>query len=113
MTDHTLPDWHSTFSAHVEAGTDTVHARGSLDLLTLELLRGTVEILIHAGHLDVTVDLSGLTAIDHAGLLMLGGLREDLDYRGGSLTLSGAAGTVRSALAGAALPVAGLAEASS
>jgi anti-anti-sigma regulatory factor len=93
-----LPDWHSTFSANADIRTDTVYVRGVLDLLTVELLRGTVEVLISAGRLDITVDLSDLCQIDHAGVLMLGGLSEELSYRSGSLTLIKAKPAVAKAL---------------
>jgi anti-anti-sigma factor len=82
-----LPNWHSTFSANADTRTSTVHARGSLDLLNVELLRGAVEVLITAGRLDITVDLAEINFVDQAGVLLLGGLRQDLDYRGGNLTL--------------------------
>jgi anti-anti-sigma factor len=82
-----LPDWHSTFSANADITTNTVYVRGVLDLLTVELLRGTVEVLISAGRLDITVDLSDLSQIDHAGALMFGGLQQRLSYRRGSLML--------------------------
>jgi anti-anti-sigma factor len=94
-----LPDWHSTFSANADTTTNTVYVRGVLDLLTVELLRGTVEVLISAGRLDITVDLSDLCQLDHAGVLMLGGLCQDLSYRGGSLTLIKARPAVADALA--------------
>lgn len=64
-----------------------MHARGSLDLLNVELLRGAVEVLITSGRLDITVDLAEINFVDQAGVLLLGGLRQDLDYRGGSLIL--------------------------
>ena len=82
-----LPNWHSTFSANADTRTSTVHARGSLDLLNVELLRGAVEVLITSGRLDITVDLAEINFVDQAGVLLLGGLRQDLDYRGGSLIL--------------------------
>lgn len=100
-----LPDWHSTFTANADTATSTVYARGALDLLTLELLRGTVEVLIRSGHVDVTLDLSELTSVDHAGLLLLGGLRHDLDYRGGRLRIVNAHGSVHDAVLGAHLPL--------
>ena len=93
-----LPDWHSTFSANADITTNTVYVRGVLDLLTVELLRGTVEVLISAGRLDITIDLSDLCQVDHAGVLMLGGLWQDLGYRGGSLTLIKAKPSVGQAL---------------
>lgn len=93
-----IPSWHSTFSAHAEAGTSTVHARGALDLFSLELLRGTVAILIDAGHVNVTLDLGQVTAIDHAGLLMLADLHDDLEARDGRLAVRNARPSIRRAL---------------
>jgi anti-sigma B factor antagonist len=93
-----LPDWHSTFTANADTTTNTVYARGVLDLLTVELLRGKVEDMIRAGRVDITIDLTELSHIDHAGLLLLGGIWHDLAYRGGSLTLINAGSTVREAL---------------
>ncbi|HEU5267493.1 MAG TPA: STAS domain-containing protein [Jatrophihabitans sp.] len=94
----TPTDWRSIFTTHADAGSSTVHARGRLDMFTFELLRGTIEHFISAGRVDITVDLTELTSIDHTALLMLGGLRHDLDYRGGSLTLTSPQPEVRVAL---------------
>ena len=99
-----LPNWHSTFSANADTRTSTVHARGSLDLINVELLRGAAEVLITAGRLDITVDLAEVSFVDQAGLLLLGGLRQDLEYRGGSLTLVNAPHAVNETLRRAHLP---------
>jgi anti-anti-sigma factor len=92
------PEWHSTFAADADTTTATVHARGALDLLTVEVLRGTVDVITTAGHSDVTIDLTELESIDQAGLVLLGTLRDDLERRGGSLELANANATVRQAL---------------
>ena len=93
-----LPDWHSTFSANAVVTCNTVHARGVLDLLTVELLRGTVGVLIGAGQVDVTIDLEELSHIDHAGVLLIAGISHDLAYRSGSHTLINANPSVQRAL---------------
>jgi anti-anti-sigma factor len=102
-----LPDWHSTFSANADVTCNTVHARGVLDLLTVELLRGTVGVLISAGQVDVTIDLQELSHIDHSGVLLIGGISHDLAYRSGSLTLINANPSVQRALETIDLRVAG------
>lgn len=101
-----LPNWHSTFSANADTRTGTVHARGSLDLLNVELLRGAVEVLIASGRVEVTIDLSNITFVDQTGLLLLGSLRDDLDYRGGRLTLVNPRPSVNDTLRRAHLPLA-------
>lgn len=40
-----LPAWHSTFAASAEVATATVHARGTLDLFTVDLLQGAIDVL--------------------------------------------------------------------
>lgn len=101
-----LPDWHSTFSANADLTSNTVYARGVLDLLTAELLRGTVDVLLGAGRLDVRIDLYGLRHVDRAGLLLLSEIRHDLEHREGSLALVNPSSTVRQLLVTAGLPVA-------
>ena len=93
-----LPDWHSTFSANADVTCNTVHARGALDLFTVELLRGTVGVLISAGQVDVTIDLADLSLIDHAGVSLIAGISHDLACRSGSLTLINANSSVQRAL---------------
>ncbi len=82
-----------------------MHARGSLNLLNVELLRGTVEVLIASGRVEVTIDLSKINFVDQTGLLLLGSLRDDLEYRGGRLTLVNPQRSVNETLRRAQLPV--------
>ena len=100
-----LPNWHSTFSANADTRTSTVHARGSLDLLNVELLRGAVDVLITSGRVDITIDLTDINFVDQTGVLLLGSLRQDLEYRGGRLTLINAQHSVNETLRRAQLPV--------
>ena len=67
MDVHELPKWHSTFSANADVATSTVHARGELDLLTVDLLWGTIDVLLRGGHYHVTLGLAEVSGIDAAG----------------------------------------------
>ena len=53
-------------------------------------LRNTIGALIKAGHLDIVVDLSGLTHLDARGLGELATAMKTVDRAGGRLTLSAA-----------------------
>jgi len=86
VDDTGLPHWHATFAASCDARTATVYARGSLDLFTVEYLRGAVDIVRRAGHVDVHIQAADLIAIDRAGLAYVQALAVDLDRFGGSLT---------------------------
>ncbi len=61
MNKQDLPNWHSTFSADADVATSTAHARGELDRLTVDLLWGTIDVLIRAGHYRITLDLADVT----------------------------------------------------
>lgn len=84
---HELPNLHSTFSANAEVATSTVHARGKLDLLTVDLLWGTIDVLIRAGHYHVTLDLADVASIDAAGVKLLVALQHSLATHAGELTI--------------------------
>lgn len=87
MVKHELPNWHSTFSANADVATSTAHARGELDLLTVDLLWDTIDVLIRAGHYRVTLDLADVTGIDAAGVKLLIALQHSLATHAGELTI--------------------------
>ena len=62
-------------------------------------LRTTIGGLINAGHLDIVVDLSGLTHIDARGLGELAMAMKSVDVAGGRLALSAASAPVARMLA--------------
>ena len=98
MSKHSLPNWHSTFSAAADTARATVHARGVLDLFTADLLRGAVDVLRTAGRRDVLLDLTNVTAIDRTGVLLLAAMQRDFSTHDGSLSLVHPAPNVQSAL---------------
>ena len=87
MSEHELPNWQPTFSADADVATSTAHARGELNLLTVDLLRGTIDVLIRAGHDRVTLDLADVTGIDAAGVELLVALQQNLSAHAGDLTI--------------------------
>lgn len=99
-------DRHPTFSANADVTSGIVYARGVLDVLTRELLRGTVEVLVAVGRLDVRIDLRGVRRIDRAGASLLSEISHDLADRGGSLTIVNAGPMVGHLLPTAGLPAA-------
>ena len=62
-------------------------------------LRNTICALIRAGHLDIVVNLSGLTDIDARGLGELAMAMKTVDLAGGRLTLAAASPRVARILA--------------
>jgi anti-sigma B factor antagonist len=62
-------------------------------------LRNTIGALVKAGHLDIVVDLSGLTHLDARGLGELATAMKTVDHAGGHLTLSAASPRVARMLA--------------
>ena len=62
-------------------------------------LRNTISALMETGHLDIVVDLSGLTHIDARGLGELATAMKTVDLAGGRLTLSAASPRVARMLA--------------
>jgi anti-sigma B factor antagonist len=93
-----LPRWHSTFSAAPEVATSTVHARGTLELFTADLLRGAFDVLIRAGCRKIVLDLTGVTSIDRAAVRMLVAMRHSLRSHHGELTIVGASDEVKAIL---------------
>lgn len=98
MNDHDLPRWHSTFSANADVLASTVHARGELDLLTADLLRGTIDVLLRAGRRDIVLDVAELTSIDRAGVKLLAALQHTLSTHTGRLTIINASPRINAAL---------------
>ena len=80
-----------------------IHLTGRLivgaDEHELVPLRNTIDALIKTGHLDIVVDLSGLTHIDARGLGELAMAMKTVDFAGGRLTLSAASPRVARMLA--------------
>jgi anti-anti-sigma factor len=62
-------------------------------------LRNTIDALIEAGHLDIVVDLSGLTHIDARGLGELAMAMKTVGLAGGRLRLTAASSRVARMLA--------------
>jgi anti-anti-sigma regulatory factor len=50
------------FTARIDRERATIRARGRLDAVSADLLRGTVESLRRDGHAAITLDLDGITA---------------------------------------------------
>ncbi len=98
MKEHELPNWHSTFAANADVATSTAHAGGELDLLTVDLLWGTIDVLLRAGHYHVTLDLAELSSVDTAGVTLLVALQHSLSTHCGELTIINARPSVRDAL---------------
>lgn len=93
-----LPAWHSTFAASAEVATGTVHARGTLDLFTVDLLQGAIDILITAGCTDVILDLAEVASVDHAAVWCIAETSATLTSRQGHLTILNATESVRPSL---------------
>lgn len=71
MTATALPDWHSNFAAAADVTTETVHARGVLDLFTVDLLCGAIDVVVLSGRTHVIIDLGDVTRIDRAAVRAL------------------------------------------
>ncbi|PZS27956.1 MAG: hypothetical protein DLM58_18015 [Pseudonocardiales bacterium] len=93
-----LPNWHSTFAAAAEVASATVHARGTLDLFTVDLLQGAIDVLTAAGCTDITLDLAEVGSVDHAAAWCIAETSSTLASRHGQLTIANARDTVLSAL---------------
>lgn len=87
MDEQELPHWHPTFTANADVTHSIAHARGQLDLLTVELLRGTIDVLLRAGRYNITLDLAELSSIDTAGVKLLLALQHSLATHSGELTI--------------------------
>ena len=93
-----LPDWHSTFAAAAHLASATVHARGTLDLFTVDLLQGAIDVLTIAGCTDVTLDLAEVGSVDRAAAWCIAESSAALASRRGQLTVINARDAVLSAL---------------
>ncbi|WP_345428590.1 STAS domain-containing protein [Actinoallomurus vinaceus] len=76
-----------TSDAHAERV--TVHLAGEVDISNADLLRNTLLQHFRNGHTTVTIDMSGLTFIDCAGLSALMRARNDARDHSGSIHLDG------------------------
>ena len=86
------------FTAQADADTATVRARGDLDVLSVDSLWATIDLLINAGCYDLTLDLSALSSIDEAGLKLLAALQHSLLSKNGNLRIIDARRSVCEAL---------------
>jgi ABC-type transporter Mla MlaB component len=66
VDDYESPAQQLEFSAAAAAdvATSTVHARGELDRLTVDLLWSTIDVLICVGRYRITLDLADVSGID-------------------------------------------------
>lgn len=71
-----------------------VHLGGEIDVYTAPLVREKLDEQIHAGRIDLVVDLSDVTFLDSTGLGVLVGRLKLTRTRGGSLRLVGTADRV-------------------
>jgi ABC-type transporter Mla MlaB component len=71
------------FAANADVATSTVYARGELDQASVDLLWGTIDVLVRAGY-DVTLDLAELSSVDEAGVRLLVADRRRAPRRGDS-----------------------------
>jgi anti-anti-sigma factor len=84
---NSLPDWHFDFSANADVAAHTVHARGDLDLRTVEVLRGTVDVLRLTGQTQITIDLGGVRRVDQSAVAYLVALQHEFAAHSGRLNL--------------------------
>ncbi|MEO9139556.1 MAG: hypothetical protein ABI345_10870 [Jatrophihabitans sp.] len=59
-----LPQWHAGFTAIIDIENATVHARGTLDIFTIELLRGAIANLALHHPRRITIDRREVTDTD-------------------------------------------------
>ena len=90
-----LPAWHSTFSAAANVSAATVHARGALDLFTVDLLQGAIDVLTAAGCTDITLDLAEVSSLDRTAAWCIAQAGSALISRRGQLTMSNARDVVQ------------------
>ena len=73
------------FTARIDHARGTIRARGRLDHVSADLLRGTVETLQRDGHRAITLDLAQLADPDHEGVLS--GIVEELTASGARIVV--------------------------
>lgn len=95
-------DFHASLSYHDDRALLTL--RGELDAIASLQLRWRANEALAAGCHHISVDLTGLTFIDAAGLGALVRLRRTVQHYGGSLTLVGFGATFLRACRLAGLP---------
>lgn len=93
-----LPPWHSTFTAAADVASATVHARGTLDLFTVDLLQGAIDVLTHAGCTKITLDFTDVETVDHAAAWCIAETSSALTSQHGQLTVAHARDSVQTAL---------------
>ena len=93
-----VPQWHATFSASADPATATIYARGTLELFTVEYLRGEVERLRGQGVRELRLDLRELSSIDRTAANYVHRLATELAETGGCLHLVDCREPVRSHL---------------
>lgn len=98
MTDDAAAGSRPTFHASADARTATARARGDVDLFTVDVLGGALDILLLAGRDDLLLDLPDVTTIDHPGAVFLTDTQRRLSDAGGSLRIVNVTETVSAAL---------------
>lgn len=93
-----LPAWHSTFAAAADIASATVHARGTLDVFTADLLTGAINLLLTIGCTNITLDFAGVDAVDHVAACSIAHTSTVLAKRHRRLTISHCRDTVQAAL---------------
>jgi anti-anti-sigma regulatory factor len=96
--DSVIPDPHAAFQAFADTRGRIAHARGVLDLFSVELLRGAIDLLLVLGCAPITLDCDGLECVDTAGAKYLTALEQDLLSRDIPLRIVNAAPEILSAL---------------
>ena len=71
----------------IERTRDGVRVSGELDLQAAPTLKEALVTVIGEGHLDVVVDLTGVTFLDSTALGVLAGRYRELRARGGSIAV--------------------------
>jgi anti-sigma B factor antagonist len=77
----------SSDTCTIERTRDGVAVRGELDLQAAPALKNELVQMIAEGHLDVVVDMTGVTFLDSTALGVLAGRYRELRARGGSIAV--------------------------
>lgn len=78
---------HPSFAADVDVASATIRVRGALESPAIDLLRGSVAILLNAGRHTIALDLAEVTGVDPTGVAFLTALRSDLAAQDADLHL--------------------------
>jgi hypothetical protein len=95
------PNGHATFGADVDVAAATIHAHGTLELFTVDLLQGAIDLLTATGCTgctDITLDLSDVSSIDHAAVWWIAETSCAMASRHARLTITHARDAVQAAL---------------